>query len=467
LPRVQFIPSRSALASPLLTVLLLACGTTPGTEDAARSDAGARDASGADAWVPATPTTTIAAENAVAPEHPAYDGQQRFLHDAWGAERLDRWPPADFMVALATREPDVFGDQFASFGFVADPDDDLPVGLKRGLDDPTRVHETCALCHVGRLPDGGLWLGAPNLELDLMRFRAEVDLRWVADGHPSLLTDLDRAKASAYGPGRVPAELPFSPIAVPADFPPYWLLGTMTGLNYLGTSGNLRSEIFMSVFATGAGDPTVEGGAVPFPAASRIDPLVDYMSALRPPPPPPQDLAMVEAGAAVFERERCSACHHIEMPRLNSVTNYDRTGVAMEQIAGEPMYLHGLIHTDYQHRMLSDGPPEGFPDAGVADPRADAIERLMFDQGLFLRLSAGYREDDLHGLWATAPYLHNGSVPTLDALLRPAAERPTTFMRGDFLVDTTVIANGNGGHEFGVTISEADRAALVVYLLSL
>lgn len=452
------------LPASLCTVLLIACAPT-GSVDGGPLDAGPRDAVADDAWAPPTPATTIAAENAVTPDHPSYDGQQRFLYDAWGAERLGRWPPADFMVALATREPDVFGDQFARFGFIADPDDDLPVGLKRGLEDPTQVHETCALCHVGRLPDGRLWLGAPNVALDLMRFRAEVDLRWVADGHPSMLTDLDRAKASAYGPGRVPAELPFSPYAIPADFPPYWLLGTLTGLNYLGTSGNLRTEIFLSVLASGAGDPTVAGGSVPFPPPARIDPLVDYMSVLRPPPPPPQDLAIVAMGEAVFEREQCGTCHHMASPALNSVTRYDLTGVAEEQIAGTDPFLHGLIRTDYQHRILVDGPPDAV-DAGVPDPRAEALSDFAFREGLFLRGSDGYREDDLHGLWATAPYLHNGSVPTLDALLRPAAERPTSFMRGDFLVDTTVIANGNGGHEFGSSISEPDRAALIVYLLS-
>ena len=34
-----------------------------------------------------------------------------------------------------------------------------------------------------------------------------------------------------------------------------------------------------------------------------------------------------------------------------------------------------------------------------------------------------YKTRPLNGIWATAPYLHNGSVPTLDALLRPVADR--------------------------------------------
>ena len=49
---------------------------------------------------------------------------------------------------------------------MADPNDDLPIGFKRGLSDSSKVHETCAMCHVGKLPDGRIWFGAPNLELE-------------------------------------------------------------------------------------------------------------------------------------------------------------------------------------------------------------------------------------------------------------------------------------------------------------
>jgi hypothetical protein len=41
-----------------------------------------------------------------------------------------------------------------------------------------------------------------------------------------------------------------------------------------------------------------------------------------------------------------------------------------------------------------------------------------------------YRARPLNGVWATAPYLHNGSVPSLYWLLKPAAERPKQFCIG-------------------------------------
>ena len=41
-----------------------------------------------------------------------------------------------------------------------------------------------------------------------------------------------------------------------------------------------------------------------------------------------------------------------------------------------------------------------------------------------------YRVRPLNGVWATAPYLHNGSVPSLYWMLKPAAERPKQFCMG-------------------------------------
>ena len=101
-----------------------------------------------------------------------------------------------------------------------------------------------------------------------------------------------------------------------------------------------------------------------------------------------------------------------------------------------------------------------------------------------------YKGRPLNGIWATAPYLHNGSVPTLADLLKPAKDRPKTFTVGSrefdpvtvgFRTDapgypiirarnedgTPVPGNSNEGHEFGANLSEGDRRALLEYLKSL
>jgi hypothetical protein len=95
-----------------------------------------------------------------------------------------------------------------------------------------------------------------------------------------------------------------------------------------------------------------------------------------------------------------------------------------------------------------------------------------------------YAARPLYGIWAAAPYLHNGSVPTLYDLLLPPEQRPKTFALGereynpakigfavgtactrqDCGVDTTRTGDGNGGHLWGTDLSEPERMALLEYL---
>jgi hypothetical protein len=95
-----------------------------------------------------------------------------------------------------------------------------------------------------------------------------------------------------------------------------------------------------------------------------------------------------------------------------------------------------------------------------------------------------YAARPLYGIWAAAPYLHNGSVPTLYHLLLPPEQRPKRFALGgreydpvrlgfavgtacgqqDCAVDTTRIGDGNGGHLWGTDLAEPDRMALLEYL---
>ncbi len=97
----------------------------------------------------------------------------------------------------------------------------------------------------------------------------------------------------------------------------------------------------------------------------------------------------------------------------------------------------------------------------------------------------GYKAAPLAGIWATAPYLHNGSVPTLLDLLRPPAQRPRSFDPGTrefdpakvglsadtpadtWRFDTSVPGNDNGGHDYGTRLDAAQKADLLTYLKSL
>ena len=104
------------------------------------------------------------------------------------------------------------------------------------------------------------------------------------------------------------------------------------------------------------------------------------------------------------------------------------------------------------------------------------------------RKTDGYVVPALDGVWARAPYLHNGSVPSLVDLLNKSSDRPKRFYRGydvydpenvgfisndtaanefSFLVDTTVKGNDNSGHEFGTDLNEGDKKSLLEYLKTL
>jgi hypothetical protein len=81
------------------------------------------------------------------------------------------------------------------------------------------------------------------------------------------------------------------------------------------------------------------------------------------------------------------------------------------------------------------------------------------------------RTAPLTTLVASAPYLHNGSVPTLEALLDATDARPVTFTLGSgqgvFTFDTRLPGNRNTGHEFGVKLGEQEKRDLVEFLKSL
>jgi hypothetical protein len=103
----------------------------------------------------------------------------------------------------------------------------------------------------------------------------------------------------------------------------------------------------------------------------------------------------------------------------------------------------------------------------------------------------GYEPRPLYGIWATAPYLHNGSVPTLYDLLLPEKDRPQTFTVGGTEFDPDkvgyksgpgdgpfefhvrdaygkpILGNDNAGHEWGTNLNEVQRRQLVEYLKSL
>ena len=117
-------------------------------------------------------------------------------------------------------------------------------------------------------------------------------------------------------------------------------------------------------------------------------------------------------------------------------------------------------------------------------------ESVLGEAGSRLKLTEAapvgyiYKGRPLNGIWATAPYLHNGSVPNIDELLKKPAARTTKFQvgsrvydkenmglvstTGTFTYDTNQPGNSNAGHDYGDTEFDRDqRKALIEYLKSL
>lgn len=97
-----------------------------------------------------------------------------------------------------------------------------------------------------------------------------------------------------------------------------------------------------------------------------------------------------------------------------------------------------------------------------------------------------YKGRPLNGIWATAPFLHNGSVPNLYQLLLPSDQRVKSFTvgsrefdpvnvgfetapyAGGFVFDTSKRGNSNAGHDYGTgKLTEAERWELVEYMKTL
>jgi len=212
----------------------------------------------------------------------------------------------------------------------------------------------------------------------------------------------------------------------------------------------------------------------------------------------PLDPAKMRRGEAVFNRE-CARCHFNgtqQMP-FDSVYELSYIGTDSQRvinfaipladtsmIAGRPSpRLRPAPHfTTVVGPLLGKVKEQAYALFRVPPSRQAVMNGCANDT--VWRTTRAWQSRPLSGIWATAPYLHNGSVPTLDDLLRPAAERPKTFVVGNpeydpikvgyvsalapgratSVYDTRVTGNGNGGHEYGTQLSQDDRMALLEYL---
>jgi RoxA-like, cytochrome c-like len=486
------------------------------------------------------------------PEWITSDPEQNFLHGSIGAE-ANAGIPYWILVVL----PRIFDDflpgpgGYASLGLPWQEGTELPAGFSKKTVGFDRVGFNCALCHATQYrvePDQAPTIvaagGSNTADIQgLLEFfsRAANDSRFGAE---TLITQIDMAYPLSFldrvlyklvyipltrkrlreqgadfvwaahlprwGPGRdAPMNLTkFNFLRMPVDgsvdntdFPSIWHLKTrvQAGRTWPAADDALAMDLtkapvpperlmlmnldgattsFRSVIIDSALGLQADGKSAFF--RKRMADLEDWLMNLPPPRYPlPVDSALAGKGRAVFE-ERCAQCH------ASGRDNRLGTVIPLEEIGTDPERANAWTK--------------------AAADSANRAVRELFDihRTPMGKPVPGYIALQLDGLWLRGPYLHNGSVPTVRALLEPPDQRPRTFYRGydvldrvdlgfisqrcggdeaqlpgsagtgvqwgcmpsgaGWFYDTAQRGNGSGGHLYGTDLPPALKTALVEYL---
>lgn len=254
----------------------------------------------------------------------------------------------------------------------------------------------------------------------------------------------------------VPAEV------VPTDVPAWWLLKKKNALYY-----NALGRGDFARLSAASGMLTMTDST----EARRVDAhMVDVIAWIRTLEPPrypfPIDAQLAAKGQVIFE-DNCSECHGT----YGDTPTYPNRVVELATIGTDPLLAelyqkYPEYHSWYNSSWYAQEPH-----------KAELIP------------TNGYIAPPLDGVWATAPYLHNGSVPTVEDLLN-STQRPAYWRRSfdseDYdpvkigwrysvettqkkkeTWDATLPGYGNGGHTFGDRLSAEERRAVLEYLKTL
>lgn len=403
---------------------------------------------------------------------------------------------------------------YAAFGMIYEPGHDSPIGFSVKTIGFPRIAINCAFCHTGTVRDSEdaaprvvLAGGANQLDAQAylqFLFRCGADPRFTPDrvldemrrdGAPLSALDsllyryllipqtrkgiLAQRDEYAWTEGRTPwgrgriepfnpvkfgmLKLPVDPTIGVADFEPLWRM-TQDGPSYHwdGLNTALDEVVRSSALGDGATPKSI--------ALDNLERMKRWASHQAPPAYPyPIDRTLAAEGQRVFETAGCAECHAPGGKRFRTVIPVDEPGLGTDR-----------------HRL----------DMWTAEAR-DRYSRYADDRPWafhHFQKTNGYVAVPLDGIWLRAPYLHNGSVPTLHHLLNPD-QRVARFRRGSdvfdprlvgftfqppgdrvqaarFLqrtteLDTSAPGNGNEGHTYGQDLPPERKAALIEYLKTL
>lgn len=375
----------------------------------------------------------------------------------------------------------------ARYGFQETPDREGPIPQQFTPDGRGNLAENCLSCHGGPVA-GEVVRGLGNSLIDLATFyedvaalRAQRDIAppvW-PEGVPPVPESSVRGPNNAWGGAiallllrdrdaertetvqfPVPsAEQLYLPVKTPA----FWLSRRKTRYYADAFIGKSHRDIMQFIASFAYSGEELRALEEPFRD------IYAWINAVEPPPYPGSvDQSLAQRGRLLYLRD-CASCHGIG-------DSYPERVIPVDEVGTDPVRVDDMPRTFKLH--LGEG---WFGHYG---------ETPLFPD------SGGYVAQPLDGIWATAPYLHNGSVPTMWHLLTPS-ERPAIWTRSDagydherLGVETIVVEQmpeglsdpaerrryyqtdqrgfGNQGHAYPPSgLSETDRRALIEFLKTL
>lgn len=460
-------------------------------------------------------------------EHPQpawvmQDDDTRFMYASIGAE-WDAGIPYWIFYVLPRMFPEKLpgGGGYASLGVPWEEGFELPVGFTKKVIGFPRVANNCAVCHTAKYrtsPDAKpvfvpLGPGHTSNVAAFLRFMIDCakDPRFNSDNilvQIELNTKLDLidkmlyrffiipitkqrllererqfqwmySKAyPAWGRGRddamnltkyfmIKVDPPDDGTFGPTDMPSIWNLKKYDSkpddknpqrMNLAGDSWDAYSVIMDSALGLLGAAPHEKNAFI-----GHVQWITEYAKRTPPPKFPfPTDPKKVAAGKAVFEKH-CAACHAEGGERVGRPLPLEQVGTSRDRLD-----TWGKKYAEQANQVV----------------KKMGIER----RGLVEEDLIGYNVAHLDGIWLRAPYLHNGSVPSLRDLLNPPGQRPREFYRGYDVYDPRDVGfvsqgaeakkvgtlydvgrkgNGNEGHLFGTELHSGDKDTLIEYLKTL
>jgi mono/diheme cytochrome c family protein len=397
--------------------------------------------------------------------------------NAWKVwDRQAKEPPADYPARFRER----YGLHPAPY-----PNDGYPMGMRLAPALLGKALATdCMLCHGGSIL-GKTYVGLGNSSLDFQAMYEELaEAAGAPKRSPHVFCNV-RGTSEAGGMSVFLLSLrnPDLTLRTPRldldlhddmceDVPAWWLLKKKKTMYHTG-GGDARSVRSLMQFMM---SPLNSASAITREEATFRD-IQAYLLTLQPPKYPfPVNGELAKQGQKIFEAT-CSRCHGT----YGETWTYPNRIVPLEEIGTDPNRVRGLTQklADYYNQSW--------------------FAKEKAEEGYKGIVTGGYQAPPLDGLWATAPYFHNGSAPTVYHVLNSKA-RPKVFIRSyhtdeaDYdreklgwkvkvldgaadaklpaieqrkVYDTTQPGRGNGGHTFGDRLTEDERRAVIEYLKTL